>query len=156
MKTSLPLVALALSTLGLCAACKSSGSTMSASDFRTIARGYQTGITTPGVEVARNEHEWEDLWSRHTSTVLPRPEIPPVDFEHEMVVFATLGTRPTMGYALEIERLSPQESGLLLEAVERRPAKDAILPQLASQPFHIIAVRQRDGDVRLSTAIREP
>jgi hypothetical protein len=156
MKTPLRLAALVLSALGFVAACKSSGIQMSESEFRTIARGYQSGITTPGVELARNEHEWEDLWSRHTSIVLPRPALPPVDFDHEMVVFASLGTRPTMGYALEIARLSPQEGGLLLEAVERKPAKDAILPQLVSQPFHIIAVRQRDGDVRLSTAIREP
>ncbi len=124
---------------------------------RTIARGYQSGIIGPDVEVARTQDEWEELWARHTSTELPRPELPPVDFNRYMVVFATVGVRPTTGYAFEIERIVPEITGdLLVEAVERQPAPDAILPQVVSQPFHMIAVPKRGGKVRLSTEVQGP
>jgi hypothetical protein len=125
--------------------------------FRTIARGYQSGIIGPDVEVARTQNEWEELWARHTSTELPRPELPPVDFDRDMVVFAAVGVRPTTGYAFEIERVEPQITGdLLVEALERVPAPDAILPQVVSQPFHVIAMRKRGGNVRLSTEVQGP
>jgi hypothetical protein len=155
MKNPLQLVGLAIVACTVVVAC-SSTSSKNEPTFRTIARGYQSGIAGPGVEVARNEREWSDLWARHTSTVLPRPELPHVDFDRDMVVFASIGVRPTMGYAFEIERVTPQEHELVLEAIERRPATDAILPQVASQPFHMITVRQREGKVRLSTAVQGP
>lgn len=152
MKNPLQLLAVVIVASTLFAACRSAGA-RDADSFRTIARGYQSGIIGPCAEVARNEHEWKDLWARHTSTVLPRPDLPPVDFDHDMVVFASVGVRPTTGYALEIERVVPENGDLVVQAVERQPARDAILPQVASQPFHIIAMPQHGGRVRLSTEI---
>lgn len=144
---------LGLLAFGFLASCRSSA--VSPGDvipFRTLARGYQSGVSDAGVVVARDEDAWRALWRRHAATVLPRPEPPAVDFEHEMVVGVTLGTRSTGGFGVEVARVVAAEDGLVVEATERIPAPGAMVPQVITQPFHMVAVPRREGDVRLSTA----
>jgi hypothetical protein len=148
---------LALALLGLCAGCSSTavegGEPVS---FRSLARGYHSGLAEEGVEVARNEMEWKALWQRHTATVLPRPEPPEVDFEREMVLSISLGTRPTGGHAVSVERVLARDGSTLVEAVERGPAPDAFVPEVVTQPYHMVAVPRRDGDVELRVRDQGP
>jgi len=147
---------LGLLVAGFLAGCRSSA--VSPGDvipFRTLARGYQSGVSDAGVVVARDEDAWRALWRRHAATVLPRPEPPAVDFEREMVVGVTLGTRSTGGFGVEVARVVAAEDGLFVEATERAPAPGAMVPQVITQPFHMVAVPRREGDVRLSMAPRQ-
>src|SRR5262245_40115049 len=100
--------------------------------FRTVARGYQSGITDGGLHVARDEAEWRVMWNQHTSTVIPRPPAPSVDWKSEMVVCVALGARPSGGYGVEITRLVEEKDRLVVEARERKPAPDAIEPMLVT------------------------
>jgi len=114
--------------------------------FRTIARGYQSAIAGEGVTVVRDADAWRALWNRHTASELPRPDAPAIDFAKEMVVCVTLGQRPTFGYAIEIVRVSDgADAKLVVETRDTRPAKDAILNQVITQPYHMIATPRRDG-----------
>lgn len=143
-------LAAASMVLGACRTSPAAGTPADGSiAFRNVSRGYQTAVADAGIDVARTPEEWRALWNRHTSTVLPRPEIPPVDFAREMVVCARLGTRPTTGYALEIVRLTTGEDGaLLVDTHESKPAPDTLLAQVVTRPFHMVATAKRDGVVR--------
>lgn len=132
------------------AACHTSPSAGRDIPFRSIARGYQTGLAGEGVQVARDEAQWRALWNRHASTVIPRPLLPSVDFDSEMVVCVLLGTRPTFGYAIEVTRIVPDgERGMRIEVSERAPAEGAITSPLVTQPFHMIATPRRTGTCEL-------
>lgn len=132
------------------AACHSAPSKGSDVPFRSIARGYQTALPDTGVLVARSADEWRALWTRHAASVIPRPDLPKVDFDTDMIVCVLLGSRPTYGYAIEIARVIPNGDGLRIEVVERSPASDAITNQVVTQPFHMIATARRGGTVELA------
>lgn len=151
MKIALTLVAFT----ALLTACRSTSTPASdamagdAVPFRTIARGYQSGVATAAIEVAHNADEWRALWTRHTSNALPRPPLPEVDWSKEMVVSVALGERSSAGFGVEITQLALDKGVLRVVALEKKPAKDAIVPMVITQPFHMIATARRDGDVKL-------
>ncbi|MBL8859340.1 MAG: protease complex subunit PrcB family protein [Planctomycetes bacterium] len=129
----------------LMCACRATTPAPGAEGLRSLARGYQSGITE-SVSVARNEAEWRALWSRHAAVVVPRPDLPDVDFARDMVVCVTIGSRPTYGYSVEINRIAPEpEHGFVIEVTEKQPAPDAILSQVVTQPFHMVVTPRRDG-----------
>lgn len=132
------------------AACHSSPGTSEGLPFRSIARGYQTGLAKKGVLVAHDDGEWRALWSRHAASVIPRPDLPSVDFGTDMVVCVMLGTCPTFGYAIEVTRVVPDgDRGVCVEVVERAPIAGEITSQVVTQPFHMIATPRRAGGVRV-------
>ncbi|MDZ4772489.1 MAG: protease complex subunit PrcB family protein [Planctomycetota bacterium] len=132
--------------------CKSADSAGADVAFRSLARGYQSGLSEPGVRVARNETEWHALWARHASLVMPRPDAPTVDFAHDMVIYVSIGTRPTYGYAVGIDRVTAVDAAhLRIEITEKKPASDAITSQIVTQPYHMIVTSNRTGDVELVT-----
>ena len=130
----------------LCACSTTRSSVVDASASRTLVRGYQTGIAEAGVCAARDAGEWRALWARHAATVVPRPDAPEVDFAHDMVVCVTLGTRPTFGYAVEIRRVFQlDDTHVGVEIAETQPAPDAILPQVVTQPYHMVVTPRLAG-----------
>jgi hypothetical protein len=142
--TVFPLAAFAL------AACRTSPSIDREVEFRSLVRGYQSGITGPDACVARTEIEWRDLWSRHASLAIPRADAPAVDFEHDMVLYVSLGPRPTYGYAVEIQRIVPVDAEhLKVEVTETRPAPDAITNQVVTQPYHMVVTARRPGAIEI-------
>src|SRR5438552_13015014 len=99
MKTALLIIAL------LClAACRSTSTSgpNGGLPFRTLLRGDQTGVGEPCVRVARTADEWAALWREHSARVVPRLELPSVDWKKDMVVLVALGSRPSAGYGVEI------------------------------------------------------
>lgn len=86
--------------------------------------------------VVRTAAEWEALWRSH------QPARPPVaiDFAKEMVVGVFLGSRPTPGYGVTI--VSAVEEGKVLRVRYRvtSPPSDAILAQVITFPYQIVAV----------------
>jgi hypothetical protein len=150
-------ILLALAVCGLAAACRSTSSAVDEGiPFRTIARGYQSGLDGDELQIARNEDEWRAMWKHHTSNVLPRPEPPEVDFDRDMVVCVLTGYKPTTGYGITVVRVIPKGDGLYVEAVGTTPEFGAILPQVVSHPFHMIAVPRRDGVVTTRTETHGP
>ena len=126
------------------AACKSAPARPA--ETRTLARGYHSGVVERAVRVARDESEWRDLWREHAGFTVPRPEAPEVDWEREMVVGAFLGARATAGYALEIRDVRRDGKKLVVEARESEPARDRIVPQVVTHPYHLVAVARVDGE----------
>lgn len=133
--------------LTFCCACATPNTSAPAATTRTLVRGYQTGIAEPGVRIVREDVSWRALWDRHASTVVPRPDAPAVDFARDMVVFVTVGSRPTYGYSVEIQRVFQLDATHVgVEIAEAQPAPGAILPQVVTQPYHMVVTPRLDGD----------
>lgn len=118
---------------------------------RSIAYGYHTGLTAPLQSVIRTAHDWNELWTRHHSTVLPCPPLPKVDFTREMVLCVTLGLRPTGGYGVRITGTRIEGGEMIVVALETRPNSGAIVPMVVSHPYEFVRVPRFDGNVVFET-----
>lgn len=131
-------------------ACKSSGSSREdAHGFRSLLRGYHTGLTGSGLRVARTADEWKALWAEHTSHMLPRPVAPDVDWTREMVVCALLGERPSGGFSIQIEEVDRKPKPWIVYARERVPAEGALVPMMTTAPYHLVVTERHDGEPKL-------
>jgi len=70
--------------------------------LRSLAKGAFSGIREERREVIKNKAGWEKLWAEHGKLNSPGTNAPAVDFEKEMVIAVTMGTKRTGGYAIEI------------------------------------------------------
>lgn len=139
---------------GLCAVavalgCRSTPAKEPDPGFRTLLRGYQSGVAGRAVHVATSEPQWQELWSRHASILLPRPQAPEVDWQREMIVAVFLGERPTAGFGVEVRALRAEDGRLVVEAHETRPPADRLVPQVITQPYHFVAAPRAEGEARL-------
>ena len=71
-------------------------------------------------------------------------------FGKEIVVAVFMGSRPTAGFSVEIVSTRVDGVALVVQYRETRPARDAIVAQILTMPYHIAAVPKRAGvtDVR--------
>lgn len=117
--------------------------------FRTIAIGYDTGITTGTIRTASDGAQWTNLWREHTSTQLPTAEMPPIDFSKEMVVCVLAGEKPTAGYGIEVVDANFDGKAMVLGTRQTQPAEDAIVPQIVTRPYHMIATPITSASFRI-------
>lgn len=99
-------------------------------------------------EVVRDPDTWQRLWSEVQRT---RMIAPPVDFEKQMVLLATLGERRTGGYAIEIVRAEIVEGTLIVHVKETAPTPGALATMALTAPMHAVAVPRSDLPVRWFT-----
>ena len=109
----------------------------------TIAQGSSSGIEAPRQIVVRTAAEWQSLWKEHD----PQSPAPTVDFAASMVVGVFLGSRPTAGFSVEITAANLEAGRLVIQYVERRPARDAVVAQVLTSPYHLVRVRRTDRPV---------
>ena len=141
----IPALALAL----LCACSTSAAVDPAASGFRSLQRGVNSAIDSPGVRVARDAAQWRALWQEHARRQVPPPPAPELDLAASMAIHVALGPRPTAGYALAVERVALEHGVLVIEARETRPEPGAITAQVETSPFEIVLVPQSDAHVEL-------
>ncbi|MFN0243075.1 MAG: protease complex subunit PrcB family protein [Planctomycetota bacterium] len=131
-------------------ACKSSGSSREDSHgFRSLLRGYGSGVRESGIRVARSQEEWTKLWAEHSAHTLPRPQAPDIDWKNEMVVCVLLGERPSGGFSIQVEEVDDQSKPWIVYARERVPAEGALVPMMMTAPYHMVVTERHDGEPRL-------
>ena len=79
----------------------------------------------------------------------PEPDRPEIDFAHEMLVVAALGTRATGGYSVFIDGARRDSSGDIVIAVRTvSPARRCGVTEALTQPADIARMPRSDADVR--------
>lgn len=112
----------------------------------TIAKGHVSAIDEPRQVVVCTAEDWAALWKAHGAP----GEAPEVDFATHMVVGVFLGTRSTGGYAVEIVDVVPADGKLRIDYVERKPARDMMVTQMLTSPFHLVLVPRAEGTVEFT------
>jgi hypothetical protein len=111
--------------------------------FTTLDQGTASEILEPRELIVRTEAEWRGLWKMHR----PRDPVPAVDFATHVVAGVFLGTRPTAGFAVEIDAVTPENGVTRIRYVERRPASDGFVAQVLTSPFHIVCLPRPGGRI---------
>ena len=135
--------------VAVCILCACRSKPTGGDGFRTLAKGYTTGLGDNSAgRIARNAEEWRKLWDEHTSTQLPRPPAPEVDFSREMVVCALSEQKPSGGYGIEVVGTHFDDEQLVVVIRTTEPAPDAVVPMVVTRPYHMIALPRTTATVR--------
>ena len=112
--------------------------------MRVLERGSQSFIDTSKQVVARTQAELDAVWKMHA----PSRTAPAVDFSREMVVGLFVGSRNTAGYSLDIAGVDQGQNALVVRYREKEPARAAVVAQVITSPYFLVAVPTYAGDVR--------
>jgi hypothetical protein len=108
--------------------------------IRSLKKGAFSGIREVKQDVVKSADAWEKLWKQHTTAAGESDKIPAVDFSKEMVVVATMGTKRTGGYTIEIVGVEAKDKTLKISVKKTSPPPDAMTIQALTAPFHFVAV----------------
>lgn len=114
----------------------------------SVAFALYSGVNTPENLVIRDATAWGALWQGIHATTDPVPPLPDVDFSHEMIVAAALGTRNSGGYNVLLTQASEDSGGVQVQVVETKPGADCATTQALTQPIDLGRMERRDGPVR--------
>ena len=101
-----------------------------------------SGLDRPLRAIVRGQREWTDLWLRITAGAIPIQDPPAVDFSEHIVVVAAMGTRPTGGHSIAIERIVREGDDLIVEVVETEPGPMCIVTQALTSPVTAVIVER--------------
>ena len=113
-------------------------------DLRTLAQGDASRIVEPRRIVVRGDEEWKQVWRLHSGSAAG---LPPVNFANRIVVAAFAGERPTAGHRIDIQAESDDGQGIRLRVHERTPARDSLVAQILTFPFHMVSLPRTAGGV---------
>jgi hypothetical protein len=97
--------------------------------------------------VIRTAAAWEEAWNRLTSNIYPKPPVPEVSFDSEMVILATMGAHPTGGNSIAVEEVAEDEGTVYVLVHETLPGANCITTQAVTAPATPVRVPRRDGPV---------
>lgn len=99
--------------------------------------------------VIDNQADWSRLWSRMNANlgIQPPPELPSVDFDRYMVIVASMGTRPTGGYFIEVEGVHRSGSDLYVTVHESSPGPRCGVTTAITTPTTALLVPRTAGRV---------
>jgi hypothetical protein len=112
--------------------------------FASVAKGDMSGQQLARQVTVRTADEWKALWKEHG----PAEKMPAVDFTKNMVVGIFLGSKPSTGHEVEIVGVRTQEKDLVVEYVQKQPARGTLAAQILTEPYHLVSVPRHAGAVR--------
>ena len=116
--------------------------------FKSLESGVQSGIEAPREVVVRTTDEWKKLCGEHAGG---RP-CPAVDFTRSTVIGVFLGTRPTAGISVGIQRVDRDGDALVVTYRERRPGAGEMAAQMLTTPYALATIDRFAGPVRFVRA----
>lgn len=124
----------------LASGCTTAGSTEGPVEVRNVANAAFASSDTPGATLVRDEATYRKTWTARIAADQPAPA---VDFAQEQVVFLLAGSRPTGGYSISVKGATIENGVLVVDASIDGPPAGAIVTQVITSPYAVIAVKDR-------------
>jgi hypothetical protein len=114
----------------------------------SVSFTFHSGMTDSARVVIRTETAWREAWQRLWATAQPKPPVPPVDFQRDLLVVAALGLRPTGGYGIVVD--SAYRHADHVEVVIRKisPGSACIVTMATTQPVDVARLPATQQPVR--------
>ncbi len=114
-----------------------------------VQQGTSSGIKDPIAKVISDQKEWEELWKRHVSVLVPQPPVPPVDFETESLAIIFAGEKRTSGYKVIVKNVAAEGNDVTVTYKLTEPPQNGFTLQVITQPFMILKVDKPSGTIKL-------
>jgi hypothetical protein len=114
----------------------------------TLTETWFSGDTAGRTRFAvRTQTEWDAVWTRTHSAQEPPPTVVSPDFATEMAVVATMGGKPSSGFAIRIDSVAMHEKGAIVFVTERSPGASCITLAVLTAPMHAVRAPRTDGTI---------
>jgi PrcB C-terminal len=124
--------------------------TMPTINYEVLLEGTYSGIREPLQKVVTSNEDWEELWKKHVSVIVPQPPVPEVDFENYVVAALFAGEKRTSGYQIRIKEIAPQGQNIVVRYKMVEPPENSFMLQVLTQPFVLIELPKPQGTVQLT------
>jgi hypothetical protein len=115
--------------------------------LETLVDEGTSGVDARRRSVIRSDAEWAAFWSQVYSRQSPTPPRPAVDFAESIVIVAAMGTRPSGGYAIELEAIGKVGTDYHVIVRETSPGRNCATTSALTQPVVAARVARTDGKV---------
>lgn len=108
---------------------------------------YYSSYNQPVRLVVRTTTDWSAAWDKIVGSVMPKPPLPEIDFEHEMVIVAAMGTRSSGGYSIEVPSVYESQSRLYARVRQTSPGSTCGVTAALTAPVAAVVVPAFSGPV---------
>ncbi|HEY7159921.1 MAG TPA: protease complex subunit PrcB family protein [Acidobacteriota bacterium] len=124
--------------------------TMPTISYEVLLEGTFSGIKEPLQKVITTNQEWEDLWKKHVSVIVPQPPVPEVDFENYVVAAIYQGEKNKGGYQVLLKQVEPQGKDIIVHYKLVEPPENSFTLSVLTQPFILVKLPKPEGTVQLT------
>ena len=113
-----------------------------AQPFTVIRSTVSSGIaaTAPTLLVAENKADFDALFERMVAMQLPRPVSPDVDLAKNILLYVSVGKKPTTGYGLKVSTVCCRGSTMQVLIDSTSPDPKGIAGQMVTNPALLLAI----------------
>jgi hypothetical protein len=115
--------------------------------FTIIDKGPGSGFQVPQELFVSSLKDWVDTWATRQGSATPKRPHPAVEFDKEVVLVATLGSKNTGGYAIEITRIIKTKDDIQVFVKRTAPAEGAKSATMLTSPFVLARMKKPDRPV---------
>lgn len=101
-------------------------------------------------EDIRVKQSFEWLWGQAHSKISPKPELPSINFDKEMILAVFQGRKESSQYNIGITKVIEHDKMVEVLVKEVQPSSGQELSAEIVQPYHIIKTKRIDKEVRFS------
>ncbi|MBW3573003.1 MAG: protease complex subunit PrcB family protein [Gemmatimonadetes bacterium] len=113
--------------------------------------GY-SGLAEQAQLVVESRAEWEEVWRRMWQYTDPAPAAPAIDFSRHTVVVAAMGSRPTGGAGVRVEKAASHADHVVVQVVETSAGDGCGTTQAVSAPVDVVAIPRTPQPIRFRIA----
>ncbi len=122
--------------------------------FETVHRDQRSGAQAARSAVITTEEQWSQVWDEIGSGRMPKDPIPLVDFSRSTLIYVARGLTADACRHIEIERVEPRGSSLLVVVRDSRLPSTCSCPPVTVFPVHVIAIPRQTENVAIQLEMR--
>lgn len=109
--------------------------------FAQVAKEQFSGVMQRRAEVIALQSRWVQVWDEITSNRSPKPPLPNVDFEKELLILAAYGNTGDSCRDVQIEKVDRVNGALAVSILDKqRAANCPVCPPVTAQPVHVVSI----------------
>ncbi|MBA3890171.1 MAG: protease complex subunit PrcB family protein [Gemmatimonadaceae bacterium] len=117
----------------------------------SVITALNSGIPDRRRLVIRAASEWAALWREATANISPAPPVPEFDFATEMLLVATMGARPSGGYAIGIDSVYSTGGNVHAVVRETTPDRACMVSAVITSPVVAVRIARSSAPVEFRT-----
>jgi len=126
-------------TLSACAASKV--------NYTVLDEGAHSGLSfpSPHLEIISEEAAFQKLAAAIHSDKIPQQAPPEIDFKKALVLFVSLGEKPSAGYRVRVDEVTRDGETLKVKIKTEAPPRDQFQATVMTQPYILIKIKKEPG-----------
>ena len=115
--------------------------------FEEVCKGNYCGITDRKNQVIKTQEDWNKLWEKTYSIQTPKPKLPKIDFNKEMIIGIYSGEHNSGGYDVEITEIKKHKGEINVSFFYVAPGPTCEVTSALTQPYCFIRLKKSNKNI---------